>query len=278
MNPGMKKDADTLLPSMLAPLVAGTIFASRIHHVQQTNSTNALAMEAAAAGAPEGSAFFAEEQVAGRGRGGHIWHSERGSGIYCSVVLRPQRWLAGDQPSPISPGDALVLSLSSGLASQSALEEVSGIHPDLRWPNDLLLNGKKLGGILVELNAEAARVRYVVVGIGLNVNQEEFPPGLEAVATSLRRETGRRWPRLELAAALLKSLDREYRVFCADGRNEILRRFEASSSYVRGKKVRVEENGFQGVTEGLDERGFLRVRTNDGLRIVLSGGVREQNE
>jgi BirA family biotin operon repressor/biotin-[acetyl-CoA-carboxylase] ligase len=274
----MLKDSGELLPSILAPLIAGTIFAGRIHHLPQTGSTNALAMEAAAAGEPEGAVFLAEEQVSGRGRGGHAWHSERGSGIYCSVVLRPRRWVGGNQPSPISPGEALVLSLSAGLAAQAALQEVSGTHPDLRWPNDVLLNGKKLGGILVELNAEPARVRYVVVGIGLNVNQEEFPPELQLLATSLRRETGRPWPRVELAAALLKSLDREYRAFCTDDRDSILRRFEASSTYARGKLVRVEENGgFEGVTEGLDERGFLRVQTSEGPRIVLSGGVRERN-
>ena len=273
----MQEDADVIVPSILSSRIEGTIFGGRIRYLLQTGSTNALAMEAAAAGEPEGTVFLAEEQLSGRGRGGHVWHSERGSGIYCSVVLRPQRWSASEQPSPISPGEALVLSLSAGMAAQAAIEEVTGHRPDLRWPNDVLLNGKKLGGILVELNAEAARVRHVVVGIGLNVNQAEFPAELQAVATSLRRETGCWWPRMELAAALLKSLDREYRVFCADARESILRRFEVKSSYARGKPVRVEENGeFEGVTEGLDERGFLRVRTGDGVRLVLSGGVRER--
>ncbi len=273
----MEKIHDEILPSILAPEIEGTIFAGRVHHLGQTGSTNAVAMEAAAGGEPEGAVFLAEEQLSGRGRGGHSWHSERASGIYCSVVLRPRRGFGGAEREAISPAESLVLSLSAGLAAQAAIEEVTAICPDLRWPNDVLLNGRKLGGILVELNAEPARVRYVVVGIGLNVNQQEFPPELQAVATSLRRETGRWWPRVEFAAALLKSLDREYRVFCADARQEILRRFEASSSYARGKQVRVEENGgFEGVTEGLDEQGFLRVRTREGLRVVVSGGVRER--
>ncbi|MGE0406561.1 MAG: biotin--[acetyl-CoA-carboxylase] ligase, partial [Candidatus Korobacteraceae bacterium] len=131
-------------------------------------------------------------------------------------------------------------------------------------------------GILVELNADAARVRFAVVGIGLNVNHESFPSDLEDTATSLRRETGLDWSRLELMAALLESLDREYCLFCTEPRDLILRRFEDRSSYARGMRVHVEENGgFEGVTEGLDERGFLRVRTHDGVKIVLSGGVRK---
>jgi BirA family biotin operon repressor/biotin-[acetyl-CoA-carboxylase] ligase len=274
-----KDELDTgILPAFLEAQIAGTIFAGRIHHLLQAGSTNALAMEAAAKGEPEGAVFLAEEQLAGRGRGGHSWHSERRSGIYCSVVLRPRRWTVIGDEEAISPAESLLLSLSVGLASQAALEEVSGVRPDLRWPNDLLLNGKKVGGILVELNAEPARVRFVVAGIGLNVNQLEFPPELQALATSLRRETGRSWHRGELVAALLKSLDREYRIFCADARGEILRRFESASSYARGKRVSVEENGgFEGITEGLDERGFLRVRTGEGVRIVLSGGVRARS-
>jgi BirA family biotin operon repressor/biotin-[acetyl-CoA-carboxylase] ligase len=273
----MKDSSDEMALASLESRLEGTIFAGQIHYFLQTASTNALAMEAGAGGGPEGAVFLADEQIAGRGRGGHSWHSERGSGIYLSAVLRPRRWLGSGEPEAVSPAESLVLALSAGMAAQAAIEEVSGMRPDLRWPNDVLLNGKKLGGILVELNAEAERVRYVVAGIGLNVNQQALPPELRPVATSLRLESGRTWPRVELAEALLKSLDREYRIFCAGATQEILRRFEASSSYARGKRVRVEENGgFEGVTEGLDERGFLRVRTGEGMRLVISGGVRER--
>ena len=127
------------------------------------------------------------------------------------------------------------------------------------------------------MNAEATRVRYAVVGMGINVNQETFPPSI--AATSLRIESGRTWSRVELAAALLKSLDREYRRLPdAAARNEVRLRFEQNSSSARGRRVRVEEDGgYEGVTEGLAERGFLRVRTESGVRTVLSGGVREQD-
>jgi BirA family transcriptional regulator, biotin operon repressor / biotin---[acetyl-CoA-carboxylase] ligase len=259
---------DLLLPEMIGPLVKGTIFAKQIHHYYKIGSTNSEAMNAAAEGTPEGSVFVAEEQLAGRGRGAHTWHSARSTGIYCSVVLRPA----------LPPSDALLLSLGAGLAAGAAVSEVTQVAVDLKWPNDLLCGGKKFCGILAEMNAEATRVRYMVVGVGINVNQAKFPAELRSIATSLRLETGTEWSRVEMCAALLKSLDREYRALLTEGpmaRGSILKRFEENSSTVRGCTVRVEENGgIQGVTEGLDARGFLQVRTDEGLRTVLSGTVR----
>ena len=143
--------------------------------------------------------------------------------------------------------------------------------------NDVLIEGKKFCGILTEMNAEATRVRHIVIGIGININQSEFPGDLQQTATSLRAVTGRRWSRVDSCAALLKSLDREYQNLTSnpEAHNDILRRFEQQSSMVRGRAVRVEENGgFEGVTGVLDPRGFLRVRTGEGTRIVYSGTVR----
>ncbi len=261
---------DLLLPQVLGPLLRGTLFDSRLHHFYKIGSTNTTAMVAAAEGAPEGSVFVAEEQTAGRGRGAHVWESARSTGIYCSLVLRPA----------LPPSDVLVLSLAVGLAVHAAIEQVdSRVSPDLKWPNDMLVAGKKVCGILTEMNAEVTRVRYIVVGIGINVNQASFPKELEDQATSLRLATGSDWSRVELVVALLKSLEREYRLLVehADARQSILRRFAEKSSWVRGKQVRVEENGtrVEGITEGLDERGFLQVQTAQGLRTILSGTVRE---
>jgi BirA family biotin operon repressor/biotin-[acetyl-CoA-carboxylase] ligase len=225
-------------------------------------------MKAAEEGAPEGSVFLAEEQLAGRGRGAHSWHSARSAGIYCSVILRP----------PMPPSDALLLSLAAGLAVRAAVMEIAQVPVDLKWPNDLLTSGKKFCGILTEMNAEATQVRYLVVGIGINVNQAKFPGELREIATSLGMETGTECSRVELCAALLKSLDREYRDLLGGGagaRESILQRFRESSSSVQGKRVRIEEHaGMEGVTEGLDQRGFLQLRTAEGLRTVLSGTVR----
>lgn len=260
---------DLLLPEILNPLIRGTIFESQVHHFYKIGSTNTTAMAAATEGVPEGSVFLAEEQTAGRGRGAHAWESARSAGIYCSAVLRPK----------LSPSETLLLSLAAGLAVRSAIEHVNaGINVDLKWPNDVLINDKKACGILTEMTAEATRVRHVVVGIGVNVNQPGFPKELEGEAISLRMATGSEWSRVALTAALLKSLDWEYRQFTerADARESILRRFAEQSSWVRGRQVRVENNGaaIEGVTEGLDERGFLLVRNAAGVQTILSGTVR----
>ncbi|HVP44238.1 MAG TPA: biotin--[acetyl-CoA-carboxylase] ligase [Terriglobales bacterium] len=267
---------DLLLPEFIAPALRGTIFTGSIHHYFRLGSTNKAAMDAAAAGEPQGSVFLAEEQTAGRGRSGHDWYSEKSSGIYVSILLRPD----------VPPSDVLVLSLAAGLAVQNAVEQVTGVCPDLRWPNDLLLGSKKFCGMLTEMTAEPTRVRYVVLGIGLNANQESFPAALTEAATSLRMQTGRDWSRVELTVALLRALDHEFRMLLpqrpgmgtapAEAAMTIIRRFEERSSYARGKRVHVEEaGGFDGVTTGLDDRGFLLVKARDGLRTVLSGGVRE---
>ena len=292
---------DLLLPHAIDPLIKGTMFAGHIHHYFRIGSTNVAAMQEAQAGEPEGTVLFSEEQTGGRGRGGHSWHSARSAGIYVSIIFRPQ----------MTPANVLALSLMAGVAAAAAVEEVAGVKADLRWPNDLLLphtgtspegsslvpadeNGacrqprqRKFCGILTELNAEATRVRYAVVGLGINVNQQEFPPDLADVATSLRMETGREWSRVELAAALLQSFDREYRWMTGtqigstpgmglETREVLFRRFERASSYVRGRRVEVaEDGGYTGITEGLDGQGFLLVRKDDDtLKTVLSGGVR----
>ena len=273
-------ERDLLLPDKLAPLVRNTIFSGNIHHHLQVESTNLLAHEAANAGknqeaTSEGEVFLAEEQTAGRGRGSHTWHSERGAGIYCSVLLRPR----------IHPADSLWLSLISAVAVQDAVKELTGLRPDIRWPNDLLFNDRKFCGILSESSSDSMRVNHIVVGIGINVSHRSFPPELAGVATSLAMETGRDISRLELTAALLKSLDREYRALMRAVNSPfnspelrfapIVERVESRSSYTHGKHVHVDEQGgYVGVTDGLDPRGFLRVRTDQGLRMVISGSVR----
>ncbi|HUR36809.1 MAG TPA: biotin--[acetyl-CoA-carboxylase] ligase [Terriglobales bacterium] len=263
---------DTLTPETLAPLLRNTIFgrAENIHYFRTTGSTNALAIEAAADGAEEGSIFLADEQTAGRGRGGHDWHSEASGGVYLSVLLRPN----------LNPTDVLWLSLITGLSAHYGIESVLGTPPDLRWPNDIMLGNRKLGGILTEMQADSTHVRHVVVGVGINVNQPSFPREIADIATSMRMETGRDWPRTDIAAALLKSLDREYRTLrtglLANVSPFIVKRFEQRSTYARGANVAVEEaGGFTGETVGLDARGFLRVKTDDGVKTVLSGGVRK---
>lgn len=256
----------------LQQALAETIFDGKMHLFPSIESTNTYAIQEAAKGAPHGSVYVAEEQTAGRGRGDHTWHSEPSTGIYVSVLLRPQ----------LAAADGLWLSLATGLAVQRATENVTGVVTDIRWPNDLLFKQRKFGGILVEMNAEVSRIRHAVIGIGINVNQGGFPANLNSEATSLRLGTGREIAREELLTGVLQCLSEEidaliqpesFTVACA----EILRRLEAKSTWIRGKQVFVDEaGGYTGVTAGLDEKGFLLVRTDDSLRRVLSGGVRER--
>jgi BirA family transcriptional regulator, biotin operon repressor / biotin---[acetyl-CoA-carboxylase] ligase len=259
--------------------LAGTIFAGHLQHLASVDSTNLLALAEAHAGAAHGSVWVADEQTAGRGRSGHVWHSTAGDGLYVSVLIRPR----------IALVDALWLSLATGLAAQAAITTVTGLEPDIRWPNDLLINEKKCGGILVETSAAAsqsaspAMLRYAIIGIGVNVNHQNFAPELEALATSLRRESGRDWSRESLLIELLRALEQQVSLLEEELRGErtaptLLDRFAAASSWVRGKRVRVDEaGGYTGVTTGLDARGFLRVAGDDGvLYTVMSGGVRPQ--
>ena len=263
-------NADGFDLAALDAALHGTRFAGKLRFFPTIHSTNTHAIAEADAGAPEGMVYFADEQTAGRGRGAHAWASPPGSGLYVSVLLRPR----------MAPADVLWLSLAAGLAVHDAVKQVTSLEADLRWPNDLLFGSRKFCGILTELNAEVTRVRHLVIGIGINVHQQLFPEELRSLASSLHIETSRDWPRQELLAALLKSLDREVTALSSSTReaqNHVLARLERASSWVRGKHVYVEElDGFEGVTEGLDSRGFLQIRTADGLRTVFSGGVREQ--
>jgi BirA family biotin operon repressor/biotin-[acetyl-CoA-carboxylase] ligase len=265
--------ADTLDLDALQAALQGTIFSGKVHIFPSIDSTNTLAMQEAAKGAPHGSVYLAEEQTSGKGRGDHAWHSEPHAGLYVSILLRPQ----------MTPADGLWLSLATGLAVQKAIENVTGLVADIRWPNDLLFEGKKVGGILTEMNAEATRVRYAVIGIGINVNHRQFPHELRELATSLRLETDRAPLRHDLLLSILETLMREVDPLMqpgsfADACAGILNRIEQKSSWIRGKQVFIEEaEGYTGVTAGLDGNGFLRVQTANGVRTVLSGGVRDRS-
>lgn len=263
----------------VAAALANTRFAGKVHHLPSVGSTNAIALESAQTGALDGSVWVADEQTAGRGRSNHGWHSVAGDGLYVSVLLRPQMALA----------DALWLSLAAGLAVQAAIAAVTGLTPDIRWPNDLLINNRKCGGILVETSTVASQsnapsmLRYAVVGVGINVNHQSFPADLETFATSLRRESGKSWACERILVEFLRALENEIALLEAELRGDgtgkvLLNRFAAASSWVRGKRVSVDEaGGYTGVTDGLDARGFLRVVGDDGvLHTVLSGGVRSQ--
>jgi len=197
-----------------------------------------------------GDVVTADAQTAGQGRHGHSWHSEPGTGIYCSIVLEPRP----------------LLTLALGLAAADAIAQSTGIACDLRWPNDLMLNGLKVAGILVQLVD-----RKAVAGIGINVNNSAFPPELEA--TSLRLHAGRVFDRQKILDALLPAVES----FAAEDEETILRLFTHASSYAAGRRVVVRQPGgdITGTTAGLDRDGFLIVRKDDGTdTLILAGGVR----
>jgi BirA family biotin operon repressor/biotin-[acetyl-CoA-carboxylase] ligase len=167
-----------------------------------------------------------------------------------------------------------MLTLMAGLSVHAAIGSVAGLSADIRWPNDVLLGGKKVCGILTEMNAEIDRLYAVVLGIGINVNHREMPEELRPIATSLRIETGRPVARALLLATLLRELEQHYQLFLREGGGAIAARWSAASSYARGKSVRVltATGEYQAVTAGLDPRGTLRVRRSDGREELLIAG------
>jgi BirA family transcriptional regulator, biotin operon repressor / biotin---[acetyl-CoA-carboxylase] ligase len=246
--------------------LAGTVFAGKLHYSPQTDSTNVDAQTAARSGAPHGSVYFADEQLAGRGRGDHAWESAAGDGLYVSVLLRPQL------PAVRLP----LLPLAVGLAAAEAIRSAAGLGVDLRWPNDLLVGPHKVGGILVESKTSGGSVDFAVVGVGINVHQRAFDLDLATPATSLDLETGRRVSRQDLLVFLLESLEREA-LGLADpaAGSTIPARVELASTWIRGRRVEVHgPQACTGFTAGLDEHGFLRVQTADGMVTVQTGGIR----
>jgi BirA family transcriptional regulator, biotin operon repressor / biotin---[acetyl-CoA-carboxylase] ligase len=246
--------------------LSGTVFARKLHYAESTGSTNDDALQAARAGARDGSVYVANEQTAGRGRGDHEWHSVAGEGLYVSVLLRP--------PFPVSR--LPLLPLAAGLAAADAIHATTALTVDLRWPNDLLIGPRKTGGILVESHIERGSVAFAVVGIGINVHQHGFSSGLDTPATSLDLETGATASRQSLLIALLKSLESEVLAMRnRDAGQAIPRRVELNSTWVGGRRVEVHgPQACVGVTEGLDENGFLRVMTPGGVVTVQTGGLR----
>jgi BirA family biotin operon repressor/biotin-[acetyl-CoA-carboxylase] ligase len=264
----LERVPDILTPDLLRQQLKGSIFGKRIHHFFRTDSTNRVAMELGSADEPEGAVVLAEEQSAGRGRAGRAWHSERATGIYFTLLLRPR----------LSPVEAPLLTMLAGLSAHAAILAQTGLAPDLKWPNDLMLGGRKLGGILTEMQADTSLVRFVAVGIGINVNQERFPSELSSIATSLRAETGKNQSRLDLLARLLREFESDYNRLLREGSRSVTERFARLSSYARGKKVRVTtgEESFTGTTAGVAREGLLQVEREDGkLVTVLAGDVTE---
>jgi BirA family biotin operon repressor/biotin-[acetyl-CoA-carboxylase] ligase len=224
-------------------------FTPILHRVESCLSTNDLARRLAGEGAPEGTAIVAAEQTAGRGTKGRGWYSARNKGLYVSVILRPR-----------SP-ELSLLPLVAGLAAREAIDTTHGLGVLLRWPNDLVWQGKKLGGILCESVFLGNEPDFAVLGIGININhrEDDFPPGIRALATSIRIVAGKAGDPETLLPKLLESLANWYDVFCRGEPRAIIGSFEAHSALHRGDGIQLQadERLFSGIYQGLDPEGSL---------------------
>ena len=264
------KVPDVLTPRMIRRSLPAGEFGGRIHHHYQVDSTMSEAARLASAKAPHGTLVVAEEQTAGRGRFGRTWFSPRGTGLYFTVILRPK----------LSPAAAPILTLLAGVSVAEVVSELASLPldirwTDIRWPNDVLIGGKKCAGILVEMTAQPERVEHAQIGIGVNVNQAEIPAELAAEATSLRIEADRSFSRLEILVSIVKRLEHYYHRLEERGAGAIVQRFGEISSYARGKRVRVTDGArvLVGETVGLSPEGMLLVRGDDGQTESVLGGL-----
>jgi BirA family transcriptional regulator, biotin operon repressor / biotin---[acetyl-CoA-carboxylase] ligase len=256
-----------LADDLIARLGDAKIIGRDIQVFEQTTSTNDVAEKLARDGVKEGVVVFAESQTKGRGRLGRVWMSPTRKGLWFSVLLRPN----------LHPQETTQLTVISVTALRRAFKTVAGVTAEIKWPNDLLLNGKKAAGILTELSAELDRVRHVILGIGVDVNQDasDFPPELSDIATSLRLAAGTEISRAELAVEILRQLDADYARICAGKFAEVADEWEEACVTI-GKNVTVHmgERHFRGHAESLDDDGALLIRTEHGhLERVIGGDV-----
>jgi BirA family biotin operon repressor/biotin-[acetyl-CoA-carboxylase] ligase len=259
---------DVLHADDLLSLVHGSKVVGRdIRVFEQTNSTNDVAEKLARDGVKEGVVVFAESQTRGRGRLGRKWISPPRKGLWFSVLLRPD----------LRPQAATQLTVAAATALLRAIRDQTGLTPEIKWPNDILIKGRKVAGVLTELSAELDHVKHLILGIGVDVNltASEFPVELRKVATSLKLEAGRHIHRAELAAAILRELDRDYEHVCDHRFQMIADQWEQHCATLgRRVSIQIGERVLQGHAEALDEDGALLLRTQHGrLERIIGGDV-----
>ncbi len=223
-----------------------------IHYEDTVDSTQKMALRLSLDGVPEGTVVIAEEQTAGRGRMERRWHSPKFTGVWMSIILRPN----------LMPQKAPQLTLIAAVAVVQAIEELTDLHPQIKWPNDILINGKKMTGILTELQAESDRINSIIIGIGMNVNQEEnsYPEELRSIATSLFIETGKKINRAELIRHVLANLEHLYDLYLEAGFYPIKILWESYAVSI-GKMItaRMLQGNIYGKALGITDDGVLMI-------------------
>jgi len=249
----------------LQSLLAGRLLGSQVHFFDSLDSTNAKAFELARNGAPEGAVVIAETQTKGKGRIGRKWESPAGMNLYLSIILRPK----------VAPQGAQGLTFVAAVAAAEAVL-ANGVKPAVKWPNDILIGGRKTAGILLEMDSEPDRVHFVIAGIGVNLNikQDSFPEYISQTATSLIEETGSPVDRAVFTANLLASMERWYGVYLSEGFVPVLAAWKGYfASAGRPVKVTFFDKTVTGVCAGVDEDGALLLERDGRIERVLSGDV-----
>lgn len=250
---------------LLARLGHTKIVGRDIRVFEQTTSTNDVIEKLARDGVREGAVVFAESQTKGRGRLGRAWVSPPRKGLWFSILLRPD----------LRPQETTQLTVASATALRRAIQAETGLAAEIKWPNDIMIRGRKVAGILTEMSAELDRVRHVILGIGVDVNlgANEFPAELRRTATSLRMEAGKAIPRPELATAILRELDHDYLRVGTGRFAEVADEWEAHCTTM-GRAVTIQIGGrrVSGRAESLDDDGALRLRTEHGHLERITGG------
>jgi BirA family biotin operon repressor/biotin-[acetyl-CoA-carboxylase] ligase len=239
----------------------------RIDAFEIIDSTNTTAKKFAESGAPEGTAVIAEYQTDGRGRFNRRWYGEPGKNILLSLILRPRN----EDTAPL-------LTYLTALSAAEAVEEIAEMTVACKWPNDLLINGRKFCGILLESSSKESMIDFVVVGIGMNVNQEEFPAELHQTATSLRIECAREFDRASLVREFFERVEQGYLQLQQYGTDGVLSRWKMKCQTL-GKEISVEQSGriLKGRAIDVDTEGALIIEGRDGPARVFAGDVRVLN-
>ena len=257
----------TLLNEDMRKRLAGRWIGHELHFYHRIDSTNLAALELAQQGAPEGTVVLADEQLTGRGRGDRYWHSPAGVGIYCSIVLRPK----------VMPARAQVITLMAGVAVAKAVSLKTSLSPLIKWPNDILVNNKKVAGILLESKTTTASIDHAVIGVGVNVNHTpaDLPEQLLALASSLRMESGEKVKRGPLIEQILKEMEKLYDRLHQEDSAVILEQWRSFSATL-GQRVRAIQKGtpIEGIAVDINDEGALLLRRDDGdLAVVHAGDV-----